>query len=532
MKIKNKKIGIFSFFFAFIALVGCEKDFLQTEPLDNVSNTIFWQTQEDAEIATNNLYNYLYDTEIFEWESITDIVAADISSHGLTEIMYARGQQQSDNPYGERMWDYSYNGIRATNDVLHNIDQVQNISPELLSRLKGEARFIRAYLYSYLIMFYGDVPLIIQPLGIEESKSLSRTNKEEVWNFIATELQEISDDLPVSYNNANTGRITKGAALAMKSRAMLWAERYTEAKVAAKAVIDLNQYSLYPSYENLFTYDAENNQEVILDKQFIRDTYSNNVFFRIAPNSQNSATSDYYPTANIVNAYETGQGLSIDDPNSGYDPRNPYENRDPRLDYSIFVYGDELPNGQTYDPRPGYGGPDEVTRSFETTGTGFNIEKYVTTDDLSDPQNSGLNIILFRYAEVLLNFAEAKIELNELDQEVYTAINNVRQRADVNMPPIQSGLSIEVLRETVRHERLVELAFEGSRFFDIRRWGIAHEVMNGQIPGLTYLSQDGELKTYYVTDYELSFNPLRDYLWPIPQKEMELNPNYEQNPGY
>ena len=532
MYINFKRTGIFSFTLVFIALVGCDKEFLETEPLGNESSATFWKTQEDAVIATNNLYNYLYDTEIVEWESISDIVAADISSHGLTEIMYARGQQQSDNPYGEDIWINSYNGIRAVNDVLANVDRVENIDPELLARLKGEARFIRAYLYSYLSMFFGDVPLVTEPLEIDEAKLLSRTNKEEVWDFIADDLQEISEDLPVSYDNANKGRISKGAALAMKARAMLWAGRYEEAKNAARAVIDLNEYNLYPNYKTMFTYEAENNQEVILDKQFIRDTYSNNIFFRIAPNSQNSATSDFYPTAEIVDAYETTSGLSIDDPSSGFDPRNPYENRDPRLDYSVFVYGDELPNGQTYDPRPGFGGLDDVTRSFETTGTGFNIKKYINVEDLNSLHNSGINIILIRYADVLLMYAEAKIELGETDEDVHSAINMVRQRPDVDMPPLDDSLSQDALRQAVRQERLVELAFEGSRFFDIRRWEIAPEAMNSKIEGLTYVDQNGDLKTYYVSDYQLSFQAPRDYVWPIPQKEMELNPNYVQNAGY
>tara|TARA_R110002049_G_scaffold309289_2_gene520245 strand:+ start:26506 stop:28101 length:1596 start_codon:yes stop_codon:yes gene_type:complete len=528
----NKFIKISCFSVLLIFSTSCDKDFLETIPKGNISNSTFWKTKQDAEVATNNLYNYLYDLEIFQWDAMSDISAADISSHGLTEIMYARGDQQSDNPYGERIWDDSYKGIRAVNDVLANIDKVESIDPLLLAQFKGEARFIRSYIYTYLVMFFGDVPLITEPLGIEEARNLPRTNKEDIWDFVEDEFQTISGDLLVSYNNTNKGRITQGAALAMKTRAMLWAGRYLEAKNAAKTIIDTENYELYPNYETLFSYQAENNTEVILDKQFIKDTYSNNVFHVLAPFSQNSSTSDFYPSGNMIDAYEMDNGLAIDDPTSTFDPSNPYNDRDPRLSYSVFVHGDLLPDGTIYDPRPNFGGRDDINLGFQTTGTGFNIKKYVNQQDLSDTQNNGINIILIRYADVLLMYAESKIELNEIDQSVYDAINDIRERNDVNMPQIGTGLSQQELREIVRHERLVELAFEGLRLFDIKRWQIAPDVMNGKIPGLTYTDNNDDLQTYYMTDYQRAFSAPRDYLWPIPQKEMEINPNYVQNTGY
>ncbi|HLR31430.1 MAG TPA: RagB/SusD family nutrient uptake outer membrane protein, partial [Fodinibius sp.] len=201
--------------------------------------------------------------------------------------------------------------------------------------------------------------------------------------------------------------------------------------------------------------------------------------------------------------YEMKNGMEIDEQGSGYDPSNPYDNRDPRLRYSMFVYGDELPDGQTYDPRPGLGGADDIMRSFTTTSTGFNIKKYVNDEDLADPTNCGINIILQRYAEILLTYAEAKIELGEIDQSVYNAINEVRQREDVMMPVIDNtGQSQNELREIVRHERKVELAFEGLRYFDIRRWEIAPEVMNGPIRGITSVQNTyADQSDWEVTDF-------------------------------
>lgn len=514
------------------SLTSCNDNLLETEPPGTLSNATFWETEQDARIAVNDLYNYLYDVEVFDWDSMSDIGSGAVQSRGLTIVAIARGELQSDNTYIEEQWDRNYRGIRAVNDLLVNIDQIENIDQDLKDRYIAEARFIRAYLYAYLVMFYGDVPLIKDQISIEEGSQIARTNKEEIWDFIDSELQNISSDLPVSYSSNDKGRITKGAALAMKARAMLWAGRYQEAADAAQNVINLGVYQLYPTYENLFSYQAENNSEVILDKQFIKNDYSNSVFQLLGPNSQNNAVNVHDPTKNLIDAYEMQNGMAIDESGSGFDPRNPYDDRDPRLGYSNFVLGDTLPNGQIYDPRPDFGGPDDIEKGFNTTSTGFNLQKYVNPEDLDQPSNSGINIILIRYAEVLLTYAEAKTEMNDIDQSVYEAINEVRERPDVDMPAITSPKSQEELRQIVQHERLVELAYEGQRYFDIRRWEIAPEVMNGQILGMRYVDENGDLKTFVMTDYPRGFEAPKHYVWPIPQKERELNSNLEQNPGY
>lgn len=225
-------------------------------------------------------------------------------------------------------------------------------------------------------------------------------------------------------------------------------------------------------------------------------------------------------------------GLPISDPESGFDPENPYENRDPRLKQSIFVTGETLPDGGIFNSIPGDAdATDPVGGTLYTTTTGWNVKKYIASDDFNTPKNSGINLVLIRYAEVLLTYAEAKIELNQIDQSVYDAINEVRGRVSVEMPPIADGLSQGQLREVVRKERAIELAFEGTRLFDIRRWEIAHEVMLGEVYGMTYTA-GGELVTIKVESYNRVFDQGRDYLWPIPQRERELNPNLEQNPKW
>jgi hypothetical protein len=169
--------------------------------------------------------------------------------------------------------------------------------------------------------------------------------------------------------------------------------------------------------------------------------------------------------------------------------------------------------------------------SFYATTTGATIKKYINNEDYAALTNSGINIILLRYAEVLLTYAEAKIELGQADQSVYDAINRVRQRGDVNLPPLAPGLSQSELRNAVRNERTIELAFEGHRLFDIRRWKIAETVLPGNKQGITY-TLNGQLVTTQVQGFDIIFNKERDYLWPIPQKEKELNPGLVQNPNW
>lgn len=461
---------------------ACDENFLQTEPTDRLSDSSFWNTEEDAKLAVNDLYNDLQ-TAIFRWDAISDIGKPNTPSSGASQNV--QSLQSSTSGYGRGIWYDSYEAIRASNDFLVNIERIETENTELMDRYRAEARFMRAYHYSYLVMFYGDVPFLTDPITISEAKEITRTDKEVIWDFISSELQDVSQILPASYGDEDQGRVTRGAALGWKARAMLWAGRYNEAVTAAQAVMDLGVYELYPSYENLFTYEAEHNSGVILNKEYIRNEAPNTLFNILAPFSQRSANSEFVPTKSLVDAYEMKNGLDIDDPSSGYDPANPYQNRDPRLDYTMFLLGETLPDGQIYDPRPGLGGADDIMRSFTTTSTGFNIQKYVNPEDLEDPTNCGINIILMRYAEILLTYAEAKIELGEIDQSVYDAINEVRQRSDVNMPAIQPSKTQEQMRQIVRHERKVELAFEGLRYFDIRRWEIAPEVMNGPIRGIT-----------------------------------------------
>lgn len=269
-----------------------------------------------------------------------------------------------------------------------------------------------------------------------------------------------------------------------------------------------------------------------MNKEYIKNIQSNNIFRLTTPNSLFPQVNSFVPTKQVVDAYQMVNGKDISDPTRGFDPKNPYKDRDPRLHYSIFLLGQQLPNGGIYDPRPGSGTADAIGFAENSTATGFNVKKYLDIEDLDQPSNCGINIIFIRYAEVLLTYAEGMIESNSIDASVIEAINQVRSRPDVNMPPIGNVTSQEELREIVRNERLVELAFEGLRYFDIRRWRVAEEVIPGIIYGMTYTDGSGNLKSVSLPGFLKVFHVQRDYLWPIPQREIELNHNLTQNPNW
>lgn len=510
-----------------LTLDSCN-DFLQTVPNDRISTTIFWKTEKDATLGANAIYTNMVEnaSHYFSWDGMTDIGFTHAPQSAESFILQGQFDALNSRVYNDYV--NLYAGIRAANSFMENVGAIPVVTPGLIDRLKGEVRTLRAYFYMRLAFLYGDVPLITSTLSLSDSKNVTRVPVSQIWDYVSTELTEAAALLPNT--QTDKGRVTKGAALAIKARAMLFAGRYQDAADAANAVMAIPGYSLYPAYKNLFTTAAENNAEVILDIQFIKSSLPNDAFITLAQKSM-SSNSLYVPTKAIVDAYQMSNGLGISDVGSTFDPFNPYNNRDPRLKYSVFVPGDILPNGQVFNPKPTSTTGDAVGSTFTVSPTGFNVKKYVNAEDLSTPSNCGINLILIRYAEVLLTYAEAKIELNQLDASVYTAINTIRQRADVLMPVIPNGKTQTELRAIVRQERNIELAFEGLRYFDIRRWKTAETVMPGKVYGMTYQDVNGVLQTVEVTAW-LNYWNNKNYLWPIPQIERDLNPKLTQNTGY
>jgi hypothetical protein len=518
----------------FLALVGivfqsCNKNVLETIPNDRVSSEIYWKTEADARYAVNAVYASLDATNLFVLDGVTEI--GHTNTVFTVEYNIENGTYDASHSRIQTEWQSAYRSIFLANYVLENIDRIKTTNTALINQFKSEARVMRAFFYMKLAGLYGDVPLIKSTITPTDGLVTGRTKAAEVWAFIDKELGDASALLPNSYAGADKGRITKGAALALKARSALWSGDYATAAVAAKAAMDLNVYNLIPEFGKLFTYANENSVEVVFDKQFLAGTNTHNAFAYMGPYSQKSSGSTFVPTKALADLFTMKNGKAITDATSGFDPKNPYANRDPRMRFTMYVDGDALPSGILFKPVPGGGGGDEIGKTQYNTTTGFSLKKYVSTEDFANPGASGLNFILLRYAEVLLTYAEAKIELNQIDATVYDAINKIRTRSDVGLPALSTGLTQAELRAVVRRERTLELAFEGIHLFDIRRWKTAQQVMTGKVFGITYYSGANPI-TVEVPSVIRTFDASKHYLWPVPQKEKTLNPTLGQNPGW
>jgi hypothetical protein len=521
---------------------GCS-DVLDTVPTDRLSSEVYWQTDKDAEYAANAVYRFLEShVTVLGRDEMSDIARATFETSDETKVEASIADPQTN--IFQNTWNDLYKGIRRCNDYMANIDRITVTDEAKVNRLTAEVRTLRCYFYARLVAYFGDVPLVTTPIGISESKALTRTPVSEIYDFIYKEITESVGSLPVT--TTEKGRVTKGAANGILARTMLFAAGnvtgtdnrtatyYERAKAAADAVIASKVYSLLPAYKDLFLYASENNQEVVFDKQFMKDVYANSVMNNFGAVSLGNNGSSMSPTIQLVNEYETVNGKKIaDDPT--YNPMNPYVGRDPRLKYTLYVPGELLPNGTTYDSRPGWSNSaDVVGASYQVSKTGLLPKKYINVEDIgqSNRTNCGINLILIRYAEILLTAAEARIELNVEPDLALEYINTIRQRADVDMPELSGITGQTALREAVRHERMVELALEGNRFFDIRRWKVGETVCNmDKIEGMQYIDRTSGVPVTVTTDYKKKFTE-RDYLWPIPYNERQLNTNLTQNSGW
>ncbi|MDR1381059.1 MAG: RagB/SusD family nutrient uptake outer membrane protein [Tannerella sp.] len=535
---KNKSV----YLFLACILAGCA-DLLDTVPTDRLSSEVYWQTDKDAEYAANAIYQFLESpVTILGRDVMSDIARSTFETSDETKVEASIADPQTN--IFQNTWNDLYKGIRRCNDYMANVDKITPADAALVNRVTSEVRTLRCYFYSRLVSYFGDVPLVTAPVGISESKTLTRTPVAEIYEFIHREISESAAYLPEQTNEK--GRVTKGAALAILARTMLFAAGnvtetdsrpavYLErAREAADAVIASNVYSLLPEYKGLFTYENENSREVIFDRQFVKDLQSNSVMNNFGAVSLGNNGSMMSPTIVLVDEYETAGGKKITE-DSSYDPENPYVNRDPRLGYTLYVPGSILPNGTVYDSRPGWSSSaDVIGASYQVSKTGLLPRKYINAEDIgqSNRSNCGINLILIRYAEILLTAAEARIELNVEPDVALRYINEVRRRPDVDMPALSGVASQDALRQAVRHERMVELGLEGNRFFDIRRWKIAESVCNAdRITGMRYVDKNSGEPVTITTDYYKRFTK-RDYLWPVPYNERQLNPGLTQNNGW
>lgn len=523
-----KRITMLFFGAAAMLLSSCDTSLLETSPDDKYVESNFWNTEAAANAALTGCYTVLHYDGLFGgtatplWEEGVSPNAYCYSGGTLGFDVIGDGQQSaSTGGIISGRWHDCYQGIGRCNSFLENVDLVPDMSETLRERMKAEAHFLRALYYFELQTYYGGVPIVLDAPDPDTQSDLPRATREEVIQQVLADLAIAEAGLPLKYNAGDMGRATKGAALALKARLLLYeasplfndandAGRWQAAAAAAKAVIDLAPqagYGLFGDYRGLFLPANENNKEVIFDVQFIFPDEGNSFDLICAQYNTNA------PLLGLAEAYDMANGLPITDPSSGFDPANAYANRDPRL-YATIVYP-----GDTYKGK--------LVKPSTYAQTGYAMKKYSIYDTAKPPADkadlksgqSETNFIVLRYADILLMFAEALNESDPGNTDILTYLNLVRAR--VGMPDIAAGQTQAEMRETIRHERRVELAGEALYYNDVRRWKTAEVVMNGPI---------------YTWDHQVietrNFDPNRDYWWPLPQGELDLNSNLDQNPGY
>lgn len=495
-------------FLALIAVSGCKQDLLDITPLDKIDPQAFFNNEKEAEIALTGVYAAL-DEMWISFDAMADDLYDQYPWEGPTDI--GRGVYGSTTGYITWKWQANYKGIARANLFIASIEKA-TVAENAKKRMIAEAKFLRAFWYADLADYYEDVPLILEPQALEDANT-AKSPKADVITAVLKDLSEAAEVLPESYSGGNIGRVTKGAALALKTRVLLYNQKWSEAAATAKSVMQLS-YTLYPNYEGLFKVEAENNSEVIFDVQYIKDKRKHGYTTVIRD------WRSFVPLVNLTNDYYMANGLPITDPASGYDINNRFDNRDPRMTATLQLPG-KVTNGSVYIPNDDF------------SPTGMALSKWVEWNN-GEYWNSELNLIVIRYAEVLLSYAEAQNEAVGPDATVYDAINAVRERA--GMPNVKTGLSKEQMRKEIRHERRIEFVAEGLRYSDIRRWRIAENVMTNAIgynrSKLTDPSGSATWVFQEITADTRTFNPAKHYVWPIPQVEIETNSELEQHSAW
>lgn len=526
---------ILTAFVCCLILAGCSKEALDTNPNDKYTEETYWTSEKTAAAALMGCYNMLRANGIFGyatplWEETASPNAYNYDNSAGFNAIALGSHSASDAAIGTIIpgiislrWQDTYKGIGRCNTLLARIDAI-TMPDATKDRMKAEAKFLRALYYSLLTTYYGGVPLILDEPDPASQAYIPRAKREDVVAQIIKDLDEAAVVLPPKYTaSVDIGRATKGAALGLKARVLLFEAsplnnptnditKWTNAANAAKAVMDLpgTGYALFSNYRNLFLPANENSSESIFDVQYSIIAAGFGSSFDLINRQYNTNA----PLRSLIDSYDMRDGLP---PSQSplYNPSTPYVNRDPRM-YQTIVYP-----GDTY-----IGAVTSATAPFKITGYG--VKKYSiydaapTTNLINTAGKSEINYMVIRYADILLMYAEAQNEvLTAPDASVRNAVELVRQRAGLVPYQVSTTLTKAQMRDLIRHERRIEFAMEGFYYNDIRRWKIAEQVLPGQI----FNSQNQAIVTR-------SFNPLRDYWWPIPQAQRELNTRLEQNDEY
>lgn len=568
MKIKiNREISSFRIGVVLLAttLMGCEKDFLEVNPTDRVSEVAIVQdsTLFEAYVINRYLGVRLTDKEGdgsvpgfgrgFEYAMMGTVTDEAIYNNDDNTWLIQQGQLSPENTgILGTFWGRSYRSIREVNYALQKIDEVE-MSESGKGRLTAELKFIRAFRYHDLIRNYGEVVLMgdrVSELGDDftDPELFERTPIQESMDYVIGELNEAAEGLPL-HNSGNweEGRATQGAALALKSRLLLYAasplydnddsdpQKWQRAADAAQDVMTLGLYSLYQGgYGELFLTEGSNSEYIFARYYNINERHT---ALEIAngPNGY-GGWGGQVPLQNLVDDYQMTDGTDFnwDDQSEA---NAPYENRDPRFYESILYNGAEYRGREVETFTPGGLDSQDGPDNWNTSKTGYYLKKFINEDlPIQNPwEVAGTqNWIYFRYAEILLNYAEALNEATGPEDSVYEAVNQIRSRNGVEMPPLPSGLSQDEMREAIRQERRIELAFEEHRFYDVRRWKIAMETENEPAYGIDIRKREDGSLTYdrKIALEGRSFQE-QHYWLPIPRQEIQSSDGQlEQNPGY
>ena len=553
-----------------LALLSACEDWLEIEPKDRFGDTTVWGSEENADMFLNDIYNQLphlnNETQNLDQYSDNSYVGAEwmnarttIYTGALSPTswipgpwdMWKWGRQNNDDAKGQ------YERIRSCNLFITKVTE-SDFSAEYKKERLAEVRFLRAWFYHYLWMAYGGVPIITEVLDNNVSTDIfyPRETAQKTFEFIDKELDEIKDDLPPRRSGSDLGRASKGAILTLKGWVELFhaselrnpgkdKKRWEAAAATLKDVIDLQVYHLQPTILDLWTEATNNNDEVIFDFQMSKQNGGRRegLFGPVFVKGVQSSWGNMQPTQELVDDYCMANGLPITDPASGYNKNNPYKNSEKRF-YQSILYDGSMWQGEEIITRVGVGSPNEIDTSSDSdvTNTGYytrkTIDESVNGADNLQMSNGMANYIFFRYADVLLMYAEASLEAGDKPTAI-EYLDMVRTRGD-NMPSIgdtyPQGITENQLREIIRRDRRIELAFEDKRRWDILRWKICdgeNGVMNKPIGGMKIedTNGDGVWEYNYHEVGKRTFLP-RMYYQPIPQYVIDKNPVIrEQNGG-
>lgn len=574
-----KRIIKGTFILMAVLLWGCQKNFLDKYPLDEVTNETFWKTEAQLVAASYPCYDILQKDLLNLGEGCAETAYWGAVSGGLNKV--SGGQQSNDGFPISTWWNNCYSYIYLCNEFLDNYNRAE-VAQNVKDKYAAEIKTLRAFNYFILTSLYGDVPLVTKVLTTQDSVLYGqRTPKAQVVDRILGDLDWAADKLPATRpTGKDIGRINKWAAIALKARIALQNERWQVAADAASLVMKSGQFELYPDYKGLFRIAGNAstnsaNKETILYGLYVTDLRMHNLSGEICKpidyvrfNPAKTLVDSYLCTDGkpAVKGYEykTSNTVQL---SSLYDRTEPnyanyWINRDPRMAMTVLKPGDTWTGGN--DGRPGsattsyptfllprFAGLKNNNRNGANSVTGFYFTKYCDPSVATATNKDDNDIIVIRYAEVLLIYAEAQFKLGNLTQEIIDqTINKLRDRAGMHRMILSelNGWGMDVETELHR-ERRIELAFEGMRLFDIYRWkegarmgkavtGPKASICISQLGANPYASNGADENGDII--YEKStaegggrnFDPAKHYLWPVPNSEILKNANLKQNPGW